>query len=167
MAINVLHSNTTALNKGYVASCFYVNDLIRVNLKMPRKASLTEPDQLFVQSLGKAMRALEAFRDRHAPLSLADISSRAGITRSSAQRIVHSFRELGYMRLSDDGRGFLLDLGILDLTYNYLRMHPLIRRASPILQELRRNVRERVDLSLFDGQRMVYAARLQSKREVF
>lgn len=134
---------------------------------MQRKASLTQPDHLFVQSLGKAMRVLEAFRDCDAPLSLADISSRAGITRSGAQRIVHSFRELGYMRLSDDGRGFLLDLGILDLTYNYLRMHPLIRRASPILQELRRNVRERVDLSLFDGQRMVYAARLQSKREVF
>ncbi|WP_232845082.1 IclR family transcriptional regulator [Paracoccus onubensis] len=134
---------------------------------MQPKALRAQSDPVFVQSLGKAMRVLEAFRDSDAPLSLAEISSRAGITRSAAQRIVHSFRQLGYMRLSDDGRGFLLDLGILDLTYNYLRMHPLIRRATPILQELRRTVRERVDLSLFDGQRMVYAARLQSKREVF
>lgn len=131
------------------------------------KPTDTRGDASFVQSLGKAMRVLEAFQETDTPLSLAEISNRAGITRSGAQRLVHSFRELGYMRLSDDGRGFLLDLGILDLTYHYLRMHPLIRRATPILQELRRNVRERVDLSLFDGQRMIYAVRLQSKREVF
>lgn len=134
---------------------------------MQSKPSGSPEDRVFVQSLGKAMRVLEAFHEADAPLSLAEISLRTGITRSAAQRIVHSLRELGYMRLSDDGRGFLLDLGILDLTYGYLRMHPLIRRAAPILQGLRRNVRERVDLSLFDGQRMIYAARLPSKSEVY
>ncbi|MFD1378844.1 IclR family transcriptional regulator [Fodinicurvata halophila] len=36
-----------------------------------------------------------------------------------------------------------------------------------MLLELRRNVRERVDLSLFDDLRVVYAARMQSKRETF
>ncbi|RMC35304.1 IclR family transcriptional regulator [Paracoccus alkanivorans] len=124
-------------------------------------------DPIFVQSLGRAVRVLAAFQGADGPLSLAEIASRAGITRSAAQRIAHSFRELGYMRLSSDGRGFLLDLGILDLAYDYLRLNPLLRRASPVLLELRRNVRERVDLSLFDGQRMVYAARMQSKREMF
>lgn len=127
----------------------------------------TQDDPIFVQSLGRAVQVLEAFQQADGPLSLAEIASRAGITRSTAQRIVHSFRELGYMRLSADGRGFMLDLGILDLAYNYLRLNPLLRRASPILLELRRNVRERVDLSLFNGQRMVYAARMQSKREMF
>src|SRR5690606_14683534 len=56
---------------------------------------------------------------------------------------------------------------ILDHTLDYLRMNVLIERASPILLDLRRNVRERVDLSLFDDLRLVYASRLQSKRETF
>ncbi len=122
---------------------------------------------LFVQSLARGMSVLEAFRDADGALSLGQIAKRTGLTRSAAQRLVHTFRTLGYLTLAEDGRGFRLDLPILDLTHDYLRLNPLVRRASPILLDLRRNVRERVDLSLFDGQRMVYAARMQSKRETF
>ena len=124
-------------------------------------------DPLFIQSLGRAVRVMAAFHGASGPLSLADIAERAGMSRSAAQRIVHTFRKTGFIRAADNGRGFLPDLGILDLTYDYLRLNPLLRRASPILLELRRNVRERVDFSLFDGQRMVYASRLQSKREAY
>lgn len=124
-------------------------------------------DGMFNQSLARGMSVLESFRDADRPLSLAQIAARTGLTRSAAQRLVHTLRKLGYLTLSDDGRGFLLNLPILDLTHDYLRMNPLLRRASPILLELRRQVRERVDLSLFDGLRMVYATRLQSKREAF
>ncbi|MFT4014209.1 MAG: IclR family transcriptional regulator C-terminal domain-containing protein [Paracoccus sp. (in: a-proteobacteria)] len=120
-----------------------------------------------MQSLGRGMQVLAAFSGAERALSLSEIAQRAGITRSAAQRIVHTLRVTGHLRLSEDGRGFLPDLGILDLTYDYLRLNPLIRRASTALLELRRNLRERVDLSLFDGQRMVYAARMQSKREIF
>ncbi|MFN3526326.1 MAG: IclR family transcriptional regulator [Paracoccus sp. (in: a-proteobacteria)] len=113
------------------------------------------------------MSVLEAFKDADGALSLSQIAARTGLTRSATQRLVHTFRKLGYLTLAEDRRGFRLDLPILDLTLDYLRLNPLVRRASPILLELRRNVRERVDLSLFDGQRMVYAARMQSKRETF
>lgn len=124
-------------------------------------------DPLFIQSLARGISVLETFRGADGPLSLTQIATRAGLTRSAAQRLVHTFRKLGYLALSEDGRGFRLDLPILDLTHDYLRLNPLVRRASPVLLELRRNVRERVDLSLFDGPRMVYAARMQSKRETF
>ncbi|MDZ4311523.1 MAG: IclR family transcriptional regulator C-terminal domain-containing protein [Cypionkella sp.] len=138
---------------------------------MPQEKPVSDPsppgDALFVQSLARGMSVLEAFQGADRALSLTQIATRTGLTRSAAQRIVHTFRKLGYLTLAEDGRGFRLDLPILDLTHDYLRMNPLVRRASPVLLELRRNVRERVDLSLFDGQRMVYAARMQSKRETF
>lgn len=124
-------------------------------------------DAVFVQSLARGMRVLEAFRGADSALSLAQIAARTGLTRSAAQRLVHTLRKLGYLRMAEDGRGFRPDLPILDLTHDYLRLNPLVRRANPVLLELRRNVRERVDLSLFDGQRMVYATRMQSKRETF
>lgn len=124
-------------------------------------------DALFIQSLARGMSVLEAFNAADRPLTLTQIAARTGLTRSAAQRLVHTFRKLGYLTLAEDGRGFRLDLPILDLAHDYLRLNPLVRRASPVLLELRRNVRERVDLSLFDGQRMIYAARMQSKRETF
>lgn len=133
-----------------------------------RKSARGEADDpLFVQALARGMTVMSVFSTADRALSLAEIAAKAGITRSAAQRLVHTLRQMGYLRIADDGRGFLPDIGFLDLAYHYMRLNPLLRRANPILSELRRNVRERVDLSLFDGQRMVYAARLQSKREIF
>ncbi|WP_439116563.1 IclR family transcriptional regulator [Paracoccus liaowanqingii] len=133
----------------------------------PVSARPQAEDALFVRSLARGMSVLEAFQGADRALTLTQIAARTGLTRSAAQRLVHTFRKLGYLTLAEDGRGFRLDLPVLDLTHDYLRMNPLVRRASPILLELRRNVRERIDLSLFDGPRMVYAARMQSKRESF
>ncbi len=124
-------------------------------------------DPLFTNSIARAMQVLAAFHHADRPLSLAEIAAGAGIDRSAAQRIVHTLRSLGYIRRDAEDRGYLPGIRILDHTLDFLRMDPLIQRATPVILELRRNVRERVDLSLFDGQRVVYAARMQSKRETF
>ena len=120
---------------------------------------------LFVRSVEKAMGVLSAFHQADGPLTLADLAQRAGIDRSAAQRMVHTLRALGYVRRDAGGHGFLPGLRVLDHTLDYLRLDPLVRQATPVLQELRSAVRERVDLSLFDGPRVVYAVRLQTTRQ--
>lgn len=135
--------------------------------KAPPPDAGDAPGGMFNQSLARGISVLESFRGAGGPLTLAQIAQRTGLTRSAAQRLVHTLRKLGYLTLTHDGHGFLLHLPVLDLTHDYLRLNPLLRRASPFLLELRQQVRERVDLSLFDGARMVYASRLQSKREAF
>ena len=124
-------------------------------------------DPLFVQGTQRTMQILSAFHQTSRPMSLDEIAAASGVGRSSAQRILHTLRVLGYIERSDDGRGFIPGLRMLDHTLDYLRLNPLIARASPVLLELRRNTMERVDLSIFDDLRLVYASRLQSKRETF
>lgn len=124
-------------------------------------------DPLFVQSVEKAMKVLSAFHHVDSPLTLSEIAKRTGLDRSAAQRMVHTLRTLGYMRRDSQENGFLPDIRILDHTLDYLRLDPLVRRATPVLQELRKTVRERVDLSLFDDLRVVYAVRLQTTRQTF
>ena len=124
-------------------------------------------DPLFTAAIGRAMQVLAAFHHADRPLSLSEIADRAGLDRSAAQRIVHTLRTLGYIIRGPDDRGYLPGIRLLDHTLDFLRLNPVVQRATPVLLELRRNVRERVDLSLFDGQRVVYAARMQSKRETF
>ena len=79
---------------------------------MPRKNHAPDvpqaEDALFVQSLARGMSVLEAFRDADGALSLGQIATRTGLTRSAAQRLVHTFRKLGYLTLAEDGRGFRL-----------------------------------------------------------
>jgi IclR family pca regulon transcriptional regulator len=129
--------------------------------------SVDEDDPLFVQAIARAMQVLSAFHDTGRPLTLNEIAKASGMGKSAAQRVVHTLRQLGYVQRDADDRGYLPGIRILDHTRDYLRLNTLVSRASPVLLELRRNVRERVDLSLIDGLRLVYAARLQSKRETF
>lgn len=124
-------------------------------------------DPLFVQSIGRAMQVLSVFHEAGKPLTLNEIAAACGMGRSAVQRVVHTMRQLGYIERDPNDRGYVPGIRILDHTRDYLRLNPLVARASPVLMELRRNVRERVDLSLRDGLRLVYASRLQSKRETF
>lgn len=124
-------------------------------------------DPLFVNSIARALRVLSAFHHTDKPLSLTRIAEASGIGRSAAQRIVRTLSTLGYIQRDEAGRGYVPGIRVLDHTVDYLRLNAVIERATPVLLDLRKNARERVDLSLFDDLRVVYAARLQSKRETF
>lgn len=126
-----------------------------------------EQDRLFVRSAARAMQVLSAFHHATGPLSLSEIATRARIDRSAAQRLVHTLMTLGYMRRSADDRGYLPGLRLLDHTLDILRLDPVVQKATPVLLELRKTIRERVDFSLYDETRLVYALRMQSKRETF
>lgn len=124
-------------------------------------------DRLFVQSLQKGLALLEAFGRQPGELSLNELAHLSGIDRSSAQRMAHTLLKLGYLERGANGRGYTPGRRILDRGFDFLRSRPLIERASPVINELQRNTGERVDLSLFDDDTIVYALRRQSKRETF
>ncbi|KWT97947.1 MULTISPECIES: IclR family transcriptional regulator [unclassified Variovorax] len=128
----------------------------------------TEQDErLFLKSVEKTFRVLEAFGQSPHPLTLSEIAKAAGIDKSGAQRICHTLLALRYMERDDVSGKLIPGKRLLDRSFDYLRHNPLVERAVPILIELRKTVQERVDLSLFDGTTIVYAHRLQSKRETF
>ena len=136
----------------------------------PGKRAPTAQDRagpLFVQSVEKALNVLSAFHHADGPLTLSDIAERAAIDRSAAQRMVHTLRALSYVERDVEGHGFVPGVRVLDHTLDYLRLNPLVRQATPVLQDLRAAVRERVDLSLFDDLRVIYAVRLQTNRQTF
>lgn len=133
----------------------------------PADAQSSPDPRLFVQAVDKAFRVLEAFAGQPQPLSLAEIAAATGMDRSGAQRLCYTLRHLGYLELDALGRGHVPGLRLLDRSYDFLRMHPLVQRATTPLMELRRTTQERVDLSLPDDLTIIYAVRLQSKRENF
>jgi IclR family pca regulon transcriptional regulator len=122
-------------------------------------------DRLFVQSVHKAFRLLEAFATATTPLSLSQLAAASGIDKSGAQRLGYTMLKLGY--LEQTPAGLRPGRRILERSFDYLRTQPIVGRALPVLSELRRSSQERVDLSLFDDLHMMYLVRLQSKRESF
>ena len=123
--------------------------------------------RLFLQTLARAMRLLEGFTAAPGPRSLAALAEAAGVDKSAAQRICHTFQALGYLERDEASGGLRPGLRVLDRTFDYLRLNPLVERAVPVLAELRAATGQRVDLSLFDDLSMIYAVRLQNRRESF
>ena len=122
-------------------------------------------DRLFIEAVSRALRVLEAYSDEPHPQSLSQLAAASGLDKSAAQRIAHTLNRLGY--LEQRPGGYVPGRRLLDRTFDYLRSNPLVSQAIPILTELRRNVMERVDMSLFDDLTMQYVVRLQSKRDSF
>lgn len=124
-----------------------------------------KPDRLFVESVARAFRVLEAFADTPEPMTLSQLAAAAGIDKSAAQRLSHTLAQLGY--LEQGSGGLVPGRRLLERSFDYLRANPLVGRAIPVVSDLRRSVQERVDLSLFDGLTLLYLARMQSKRDTF
>ena len=131
---------------------------------MAKQAS-SERSPLFIQSLEKALFVLEAFSVAEQFLGLAEIVSITGLDKASAQRCVHTLVQSGYLEKDPRSGRFSLGKKVLDLSFNFLRAHPLMIAATPVLLQLRRDCGERTNLSLFDGTTVVYAIRLHGKRE--
>src|SRR5438128_2735940 len=63
----------------------------------PRCPSPMSADPLFNQSLEKGLEVLRAFSAVHRTLTLSEVAGLTGMTKSSAQRTVHTLESLGYI----------------------------------------------------------------------
>ncbi len=130
------------------------------------KAGREERSTLFVGSVEKAFQVLEAFRDTHRTMSMAEIARAAQLDRSATQRLVHTMEQLGYIRRLPDTALYGLAPRVLTLSYNYLRSRELIERASPYLLDISRTLGETSNLQELDGHEIVFLARFPGKHLV-
>ena len=120
---------------------------------------------LFIQSFDKAVRVMGAFSQSEQFLSLTEIVALTGLGKSQAQRCTHTLLATGFLEKHPTTGRFCLGKKCLDFGFHFLRSHPLVSVATPILLQLRRDCGERTNLSLFDGPTLVYVIRLHGKRE--
>jgi IclR family pca regulon transcriptional regulator len=125
-----------------------------------------ERSSLFVGSVEKAFQVLEAFRDTHRTMSMADIARAAQLDRSATQRLVHTMELLGYIRRLPESTLYGLAPKVLTLSYNYLRSRELIERASPYLLDISRMLGETSNLQELDAHEIVFLARFPGKHLV-
>ena len=121
-------------------------------------------ERLYLSSLSRALDVLESFDHSNQRMTLARIAERTGAHKSAINRVVQTLLYRGY--LTEGGApGYALGSRVMDLTFEYLRSHPYVIRAAPVMAELRRTLGERVDFSLFEYTSIIYALRMQSRRE--
>ena len=124
-------------------------------------------DRLFVGSVEKAFKVLEAFGADRRDLGLMEIVARSGLNKSAAQRFAHTLYRLGYLEKDPSSRRYMLSKRVLESANSFLRVDPLVNKAMPHIAELRRQIDARVGLACPHGMSAMYLIPLQSNRVVF
>jgi IclR family transcriptional regulator, pca regulon regulatory protein len=135
--------------------------------RAPKRPDTSErpagPDRAdFVQSVAKTLDVIQAFDAEHRDLTLSDVARRTGQTRASARRFLLSLESLGFVR--SDGALFSLTPRVLALGHAFLSSLRLPELAEPHLKALSQRLGESTSASVFDGDDVVYVARIPARR---
>ena len=132
------------------------------NSRIPgRESEAARPaDPLFIASLEKGLRILYAFKDHPRSLGLTEIAAATGMNVSAAQRFIHTWQTLGYLRKDPHSRRYTLAPKLLDFSFMYQRASGLAEIAMPHLIILGDECQETVNLIEPDGPDLLYVVRL-------
>lgn len=133
-----------------------------------RSAEAAEPtrrgDALFVGSLEKGLRVLNAFLTGEPHLGLSDICRLTSLDKSAAQRCAHTLMVLGYLEKDARTRRYHPSVRMLDWSVAYMRADPLIQIAGPHLVNLHDETRQAVNLSRLVDTDVSYVIRIPARR---
>jgi DNA-binding IclR family transcriptional regulator len=78
--------------------------MVSTSEKKKKKFDLQDDDQYFSRAVGKAFLLLNNLNGSKSPVSLSEISSSIGLSKSSSFRLLHTLERLKYINQSEDGR---------------------------------------------------------------
>jgi DNA-binding IclR family transcriptional regulator len=114
-----------------------------------------------INSVLKAIDILETFHTDEPRLSLAEISARLGMPRSTTHNLLSTLLSRGFVEKTDHGR-YALGPAIVALTQSVRVNVELRDRAAPLLRELADACRESVYLAVLDDDRALYIYAVES-----
>jgi DNA-binding IclR family transcriptional regulator len=128
------------------------------SLDAPEEASAQVPR---TNAAGRLLAVLDAFGPQQRALSLSEISRRAGLSLSTAHRLVYELANWGALERSPSGR-YSIGLRLLELAALSPRGLGLREAAFPYLDELHHRTRGNVHLGVRDGIEVVYVETIRA-----
>ena len=107
------------------------------SIKQTGKTNEGKPlsNPLYVASLEKGFRILEAFRLGSSEMGLTEIARMTGLDKSAAQRYTNTLCELGYLQKNEKSKRYRASIRLLDFSYTCLKNNRLTQTATPHLIE--------------------------------
>lgn len=122
-----------------------------------------EADRLFVQSLARGLKVLEAFTPDRDQLTLTELARLTGLGMAAVQRYTHTLTCLGYLSRGRH-KEFRLGPGVLSLGYSSLRGSELRKLAEAQLGHFSREVGFSVNLGVLQGRDVLILYRHEMAR---
>jgi PcaR/PcaU/PobR family beta-ketoadipate pathway transcriptional regulator len=121
---------------------------------------------LYVASVEKAFRVLEALDRAGRPVGLSGLAPLTGFGRSATQRFLFTLRALGYVNQDATTKSYSLSPKMLEFGRAYLSADFIREQARPFLDAANRESGETVNLTILDREDVVYVLRFPSRHVV-
>lgn len=118
-----------------------------------------------IQSVVKVIKIMELFSRAEPRLSLAQISQRLNMPKSTTHNLLNTLVSIGYVE-KVDGDQYALGTAIIELTQNVRVNVELRDRAAPLLRRLADNINESVYLTVRDGKYVLYIYAIESSQRL-
>lgn len=118
-----------------------------------------------INSVLKAIRILRQFSATEPTLTLAEISSRLGMPKSTTHNLLNTLLSQGFIEKVDKD-SYALGTAIIPLTQNVRVNVDLRDRAAPLLRHLADECRESVYLTVHDVDRALYIYAVESSKRL-
>lgn len=119
-------------------------------------------ERLFVASVEKAMRVLQAFDKESNGLSLQDLTERTGMGRSATQRFVYTLHQLGYLKRNAAAKTYTLSTKLIGLVGGMLSANARLQNAYPVMLQLAEETHETVSWLELDGDEIIVLGHIPS-----
>jgi IclR family pca regulon transcriptional regulator len=118
-------------------------------------------ENYFMQSLAKGIQVLETVADASRPMSLTEISRKTDLNIATTTRCCHTLQSLGFLQ-RDRQRHFHLTPKVLKFGYAKVSRIGWLKAAQYRMKTLSENIGETVNLSVLDGNEILYVARIKT-----
>lgn len=122
-----------------------------------------DKDRYSSNSLVRGLQILTMFDSEHPTLSLAEIASQLGVSRTTPFRLLYTLQSLGYLHQDENTKRYELTPKVLQLGFAYLNTLQLPELARPYLERLRDETGVSAHMGILDGREVVYVARVPAR----
>ncbi len=112
----------------------------------------------FRQELRKALALLHSVGSAEAPLTVAEVAVKTGVSRPTAYRLMRTLIDEGFLKQDVQSGRLTIGLSVLTLAASLLDSNVLRLEALPHLQSLSRLTGERTNLGILHRNRVLYLA---------
>ncbi|CAM3837238.1 IclR family transcriptional regulator [Aeromicrobium ponti] len=117
-----------------------------------------------IQSIERAADILELFLAYDQELSVKDISSKLGLSKSTVHGIIKTLEYRGYLQQNKDDLKYKLGLKLFELGNRVSHQFDLGKIARPIIKKLVDELQETVHLVVFERGEVIYIEKLDGPR---
>jgi len=126
------------------------------------KAKVKMPGKNSIQSIEKCFKVVSCFYDANRVLSLEELVKQTGYKKTTCFRILKTMLSLGLLEQDAKTKAYQFGPRLVLIGLAALKNMSLHKISLPILQKLRDETRETVNLSILNGKEILYVERLMS-----